>query len=451
MDHFDFIALGGGNAGLTASKKVRAASKRVALIDPTPIGGLCSLNGCNPKKVLVRATEVLQEVRDAHQHGIHTGELAIDWSAVIDRKHRFTDSVTAGTERGLAAAGVEYIKASPRFIAPDRLEVDGRTLTFDGVLIATGSTPRRLGFPGAEHVAITDDILDLRRIPRSLAIIGAGVVAFEFSQIFARLGSAVHVLMHGDKTLANFDQEMVAELVQHSRSLGMVFHPSVEVQRIERRGDDHVIALNNGATLEADFVLNAAGRPANILDLNLDAAEVEYGPRGVAVNDYLRNPRNPRVFAAGDARGQKQLSPVASHEGAIVATNYLHGDRKRIELSAVPSAVYTVPPFAAVGLSEAAARAQGFDIEVVREDMSDWIVVDIAGSKPAHATLVSDKGSGRILGATLYGHGADDNIHLFAMAMRFGITSAQLGEMVYAYPTFAGTLGYLTPSASAME
>src|SRR5687767_6352085 len=153
MDHYDFIALGGGNAGLTAAKRVKAAGRKVALIDPTPVGGLCPLRGCNPKKVLVRATEVLQLVRDAGEHGITTGKVSIDWNAVIDRKHRFTDPVTAAAEDGLRDAGVDYIKAAPRFTAPDRLEVDGRALAFDGVVVATGSAPRRLAFPGADRVA----------------------------------------------------------------------------------------------------------------------------------------------------------------------------------------------------------------------------------------------------------------------------------------------------------
>jgi glutathione reductase (NADPH) len=451
MEHFDFIALGGGNAGLAASKQIRTAGRKVALIDPTPIGGLCSLKGCNPKKVVVRATEVVQGIKDAAEHGVRTGPISIDWNAVIDRKHRFTDPVTARTEHGLQDAGIAYIKAPPRFVAPDRLEVDGRTLSFEGALIATGSAPRRLSVPGAEHVATTDAILELRQVPNTLAIIGAGVVAFEFGQVFARLGSAVHLLMHGQRALPRFDQEIVAKLVEHSRSLGIVFHQGVEVQRIETQEARFALFLNTGETLTADFILNAAGRPPNIMDLDLEAAGVDYRPQGVAVNEYLRNTRNSRIFAAGDARGEKQLSPVASYEGALVAANFLHGDRTKVDLASVPSAVYTVPPLAMVGMSEDEARQRGLAIEVTHEDMSDWTVVNIAHIKPAHGKVISDKTTGRILGACLYSHAAEDNIQIFAMAMRFGITRAQLAEMVYAYPTFAGTLGYLTPSASAMQ
>lgn len=444
MEHFDFIALGGGNAGLTASHAVAAAGKKVALIDPTPIGGLCSLRGCNPKKVLVRASEVLHEVRGAAEHGVHTGDVHIDWNAVIERKHRFTDLVTARTEQALQRAGVAYIQAVPRFLAPDRLQADGRAFTFDGLLIATGSTPRRLTFPGAEHVLTSDVILELRHVPKTLVVIGAGVVGFEFGQMFARLGSAVHMLLRGATALDDFDRDMVRKLVEYSQSLGMVFHKNVGVTGVEARGESsYSVTLDNGATLHADVILNAAGRPPAITELNLQAAGVDTTPRGVVVNEYLRSPGNSRIFAAGDARGQKQLSPVASYEGALAAHNFLHGDSKKVDVSAVPSAVFTVPPLAAVGLTEQQARARGAAYEVARQDMSDWTVFRIAGLQPAHAKLISAKPSGRILGAHLYALGADEMINLYALAVRLGLTTAQLGDMVYIYPSYTSALQHL--------
>jgi glutathione reductase (NADPH) len=215
MEHYDFIALGGGNAGLTASKQVKAAGRRVALIDPTPIGELCALKGCNSKKVLVRATEVLQLVNEAREHGIDSGDVHVDWNAVIDRKHDFTDHVTESTQQSLHDSGVEYIKSTVRFAAPDQLEADGRTLSFDGVIVATGSTPRRLSFPGAHYLSSTDQILEARTVPACLAIIGAGVVAFEFAQVFARLGASVHILMRGHQALKGHEHDLVAQLVKH--------------------------------------------------------------------------------------------------------------------------------------------------------------------------------------------------------------------------------------------
>ena len=443
MEHYDFIVLGGGNAGLTASKAVAARGKKVVLIDPTPIGGLCSLRGCNPKKVLVRAVEVLQLVREGGEHGVETGEVGIDWNAVIDRKHRFTDPVTDGAERGLRDAGVEYVMAPPRFISPETLQVENRTLSFGHALIATGSAPRRLSFPGAEHVSTSDDLLELRHVPRQLVIIGSGVVAFEFGHVFARLGSEVHVLMRERNPLGRSDAELVSRLVEHLQKLGITFHQNAETKSVARGASGCEVHLKSGETIAADFVLNAAGRPPQLEGLGLDEAQVEHSEKGVKVDDYLRSVSNRRIFAAGDAHGRMQLSPIASYEGGIVGRNVLQGDAQRVDYSAIPTTVFTVPPFAAVGMTEDEARGSGKDIDVVTQDMSEWTVFSISGEKPSYGKVIFEKPGGRILGAHLFGPRAEENIHIFALAMRYGISRAQLSEMIYVYPSAGSALGHL--------
>jgi glutathione reductase (NADPH) len=442
VEHYDFIALGGGNAGLGASKGVRAAGKKVALIDPMPIGGLCGLRGCNPKKVLVRATEVLHIVKEAGEHGIGPIDAPIDWRAVIERKQRFTDPVTPRTEKSLRDAGIDYIRAAPRFIAPDRLDVEGRTLSFDGLAIATGSAPRRLSFPGAQYVSSSDDLLELETIPRHLVIIGAGVVGFEFAHVFARLGSSVHMLVRGREILKGREADLVSRLVQHTRTLGVTFHEEVEVQAVTEKQGAYEVELSNTTCLAADFVLNASGRPANLEGLALEKANVKYNAHGIEVTDYLRSPGDPRVFAGGDAHGKRELSPVASYEGAIIAHNFLHGDERRADYSAIPSAIFTIPPFASVGVTEDAARKER-DIDVAAQDMSEWLVFAIAGEKPAHGKVIFEKSTGRVLGAHLFGPAADEHIHVFAMAMRYGITRQQLREMIYVYPSLGSAMGNL--------
>lgn len=445
MEHYDFIALGGGSAGVTAARKVRAAGRRVALIDPTPIGGVCALHGCNPKKVLVRAIEVLHEVQHAGDHGIRTGSVKIDWNAVIDRKTSFTESVTERSEEALQRAGIDYIRAPARFGSPESLELGDRTLSFDGIVIATGSSPRRLTFPGAHHVMSSDQILELRTPPARLAVIGAGVVAFEFAHIFARLGSTVHVLIRGDGLLKAHDVDVVSHLVAHLEALGVDFRKGVEVRQVTPNPTSYDVHLTDGATIGADGLLNAAGRPANVEGLALDAANVCYSPRGVKVNEYLRSPGNARVFAAGDVHGEGALSPIANYEGALVAHNFLHGDEKRADYGAVPSAVFTVPALAAVGVTESEARERGLDIEVVSEDISDWTVYRIAGERPAYAKVIMEKRSGRVLGAHLFGPAAEESIHVFAMAMRYGLTREQLSDMLYVYPALTSAMQHLAP------
>ncbi|HMF08076.1 MAG TPA: FAD-dependent oxidoreductase, partial [Thermoanaerobaculia bacterium] len=189
--------------------------------------------------------------------------------------------------------------------------------------------------------------------------------------------------------------------------------------------------------LEADFVLNGAGRVPNLEALNLSAAGLAADKKGLMVDAYLRSPGNRRVFAGGDAHGRRQLSPVASYEGRVVAKNFLEGDVQEVTYDAIPQAVYTVPPLAWVGKTEAEARQAGLKVKVNDFDMETWRVYAIAGEKPARIKLVMEEGSRRILGAHLYGSGAGELINIFAMAIRFNLTAADLEQMVWAYPTFS--------------
>ncbi len=439
-NRYDFIAIGGGNTGLTAAYRIAAAGRKVALVDRGPVGGLCSLAGCNPKKVFVRATEVLDEVRHAGRHGIDAPVRGIDWEAVLRRKRTFTDPVPAATEATLAEKGIERIHGEARFVSPETLSVDGRALSAEGFLIATGSRPRPLAFPGADLVRTTDDILNHPRPPEALVILGAGVVAFEFGQVFARLGSRVVFLLPSDRALRGADESLVDALVEHSRSLGIEFVQEARVKAVTSSAARFFVDAEAGGrtrVFEADFVLNAAGRVPAVEALDLPAAGVAADRKGVAVDAYLRSPGNRRVFAGGDAHGRRQLSPVASYEGRVVARNFLEGDVERISYDAIPQAVYTVPPLAWVGQTEAEARRAGLAVRATLFDMDDWKVYAIAGDRPARAKIVTEEGSRRIVGAHFYGAGAAELIHVFAMAIRFDLTAADLESMVWAYPTFS--------------
>lgn len=443
MPYFDFVSIGGGNTGLSAAYRIAAAGKRVALVDRGPVGGLCSLAGCNPKKVLVRATEVLDEVRRSGEHGIDAPVRRVDWPKVIARKRTFTESVPEQTEAALRKAGVERIRGAARFVSAEALRVDGRELSSTGFLIATGSTPRPLAFPGGNLAKTTDEILELEEPPASLVIIGAGVVAFEFGQVFARLGSSVSVLMPSDRALRGADEDLVDALVMHSMRIGMEFFPHTGVKRIvPADGRLSVEAETSGKarTWTADFVLNAAGRVPNLESLELPAAGVASDKQGVVVDSYLRSPGNRQVFAGGDAHGRRQLSPVASYEGRIVAKNFLEGDVETVSYETIPQAVYTVPPLAWVGATEAEAREKGLQVVAPLYNKESWRVFAIAGERPAMSKVVVEESTRRILGAHLLGPSAAEVIHVFAMAMRFGLTTTDLEKMVWAYPTFTSVL-----------
>ncbi len=446
MRDYDFVAIGGGNAGLTAAARIAGEGHRTALIDRGPIGGLCSLNGCNPKKVLVRSTELLDEIRHAAKFGIEVAEPRINWSRVIDRKESFTDGVTAASEASLKEQGIDLIQGSPRFVSHNEVEVEGQRIQAKSFVIATGSTPRGLEVEGSEFIKTSNDIMALRDIPTDLVIIGAGVVAMEFGQVFARTGSRVKIITPGKQALSGEDEDIVAALVEYSKGLGIEFFFQARLKAVRREGDNLSVefqAEGRDQTVRADFVLNAAGRVASITDLDLDKAEVETDRRGVVVNEFLRSRSNPQIFAAGDAHGRMQLSPVASYEGRVVARNFLENDAERVRHDSIPRAVYTVPPLASVGLTEEDARKRGFDIKVTNNDMAGWKVYQILGEEIARSKIITEARSGLILGAHMYGQSAGDIINIFGVAMKFGILADDLKNFVYAYPTLSSTLPYV--------
>ena len=441
---YDLVVIGGGNTGLSAAYRVARAGRRVALVDKGPVGGLCSLAGCNPKKVLVRASEVLGTVREAGKHGVKTGNISIDWETVWKRKHSFTDHVPESTETSLANNNVERVRAVARFIDERTIEAGDEQLRAEAFVIATGSHPRRLEIAGAELLKISDDILELKEPPKRMVIIGSGVVAFEFAHVFARLGTKVTMLMHGRGGLSGFDDDFARVALEFTRDdLGVEFKPLTEVTSISKKGDAYRVECEcegREEVREADFVLNAAGRVAAIEELNLAAANVETSQRGIVVDAFLRSKTNRRVFAGGDAHGIRQLSPVASYEGRVIAENFLQGDVREVDYTTIPQSIFITPPLASVGLTETIAREIGLNISVHTADMAKWMVYAIAGEPIARALVVADANSGKVLGAQLFGAAAAENIHLFALAIQCGVTTDHLKEMVYAYPTFASTI-----------
>jgi glutathione reductase (NADPH) len=445
MTYVDFVVLGGGDAGLTPAHLVAQAGHQVAVIDPGPIGGLCNRGGCKPKKILVRATEVLDEVRQSGEHGISTGEVDIDWAHVIDRTERFTSGVTAEAKDSLAEAGIELLSGYPEFRSRSSLAVNDHVIEFDAALISTGSSPRELTVPGAEHTITTDEFLNLRIPPSRMVVLGAGFSGFEFGQVAARLGAEVHLLHPGPQALKGEDAEMVAALVEFSRSLDLHVWDNAPVQRITADDGEFVVEAetpNGERRWQADVVLNAAGRVPNLDGLQLETADVEASENGVQADKFLHNPSNRRIFTAGDAHDgyQYKLCTMACLEGRIAARNYLNGDVEPMDYSGVPQVVYTEPPLASVGLTEEEAKEQAPDVEIVRADVAELGPYRILGETEGCSKLLFDAQTSQLLGAHLYGAEAGEHIHMFAIAVQLGLTRDQLGQLAFACPTRASSL-----------
>jgi glutathione reductase (NADPH) len=437
---FDIVIIGGGNAGFGVSRVAHAAGKSIAFVEMRDFGGVCPNRGCTPKKVLVAAAHVLDQIARAGVHGIHVGPATLDWAALIRRKNEMIAHIPAAMT-GVAEKRGTVFAGQARFVGPNAVEVGGDTLEGRDIVIATGSKTRPLPIPGAELMITSDEVLSETTLPPDVVFIGGGAIAMEFSHVYARAGARVTILELAPRLLGRMDSDAVAMLAAETERLGVTIKTGVGVNAIEAAGDLFRVRFEHDGkaqAIEAARVVNGAGRIANVEGLNLEAAGVRHDGIRLELDPFLRSVSNPHVWVAGDALAHTaQLSPVATHEGQIVGHNIVRGPEKKLDYRVLPSAVFTVPALASVGLTETEAADQGLDVTVTRNDMTGWFSGKSYGETVAWAKVLVDKASDRIAGAHLVGHHSEDLIHLFAMAMLHGITATQLREMPMAYPTFS--------------
>lgn len=447
---YDLVVLGTGAAATTAAHKTAAAGWRVAVVDSRPYGGTCALRGCDPKKVLVGAAHVADLARRMEGHGT-AGRVGVDWAGLMAFKRTFTEPVPGSKEAGFEKKGIDMLHGRARLVADDavivKTEAGERRLAYKHLLVATGARPAPLPFDGAEHVATSTDFLRLGALPRRVLFVGGGYVSMEFAHVAVRAGADVTVVHRGDRPLEAFDPDLVGRLAGHTRDLGVDLRLGTSVVGVERAGDAFRVTTETGdgerQTDEVDLVVHGAGRVPEIADLDLGAAGVEHTDAGVTVDDYLRSVSNERVWAAGDcaATGGAPLTPVASHESDVVASNLLDGPHRTPNHAGIPSVAFTGPPIARVGLTEAEAAEQGLDVEVHTGDTTDWytyrrVRAEVAGYK---VLMAGD----RVVGAHLLGPGVDDLVNLFALAIRHGIAASALRETIWAYPTHASDIPFM--------
>ncbi len=316
------------------------------------------------------------------------------------------------------------------------------------MVIATGAIPRSLGIEGEQFITKSDQFLELETLPRRIVFIGGGYISFEFAHIAARAGARVTILHRGPRPLERFDPDLVNQLVARTKRLGARVEVGMEVAAVEKSDEKLSVHASTGGKqeiFEADLVVHGAGRVPEIDDLNLSAAGVETEERGVRVNEYLQSISNPAVYAAGDAAasGLPPLTPVSAYQGRIVASNLLKGNHRKVAHLAVPTIIFTVPPLAAVGLLEHAARQKGLEFRINHEDTTGWYSSRRVGEESAGFKVLIENSSDRVLGAHVIGPHADELINVFALAMQADIPASRLKHALFGYPTVASDVKYM--------
>ncbi len=445
-NNYDLIVIGAGMAGNAAANKCASAGWRVAIVDELPYGGTCALRGCDPKKILRRGAEIIDSARLMSGKGIDVDGLHINWADLMQHKLGFTEPVPANMERGLTGNGVETLHGTATFTGANSLDIDDVGYTADHFLIATGARPRPLDFPGADHLIDSTEFLDLAELPKRILFVGGGFISFEFAHIAARAGSRPTIVDRGPRPLKGFDPDLVDLLIDRGTHAGIETHTDTSIVSVETNGDAYLVTVERGgnqSTLDADLVVHGAGRISELSRLGLEAADVDYGPRGVNVAGHLQSTTNPAVYAAGDSADTPgmALTPIAVFEGKIAASNMLKSATNVPDYAGVTTAVFTIPELARVGMLESEAAAAGLDLDVRYTDTSGWYSNYRIGETTAAVKILVDKASDTIVGAHMLGPEYGELINFCALAIKLGLTTRQLKSMTAAYPTVTSDLG----------
>ncbi|HZJ36713.1 MAG TPA: NAD(P)/FAD-dependent oxidoreductase [Gillisia sp.] len=447
MKKYDVFVIGSGMAGINIANICAGKGLKVGITDELPYGGTCALRGCDPKKIMLAATEAKDFASRLHEKQISEVP-AINWKAAMKFKQEFVDAMPPKIEKGYKKNGIDTYHQSAKFISENQLRVGDETVEAAKIVIATGAKPRVLGIPGEEYTLTSTDFLNFKELPKSLLFIGGGYIAFEFAHMAARFGKEVTILHRGERPLQNFDPFIVEQLTQATKKLNINVVLNTNVTAVEKVGNTFKVTgknVNGEQKWEAEAVINSAGRPPAIFDLDLEKANIAFGKSGIEVNEYLQSTTNPNIYAAGDSADTDgiPLTPVAVMEGHIVASNIVKGNSKKPDYTAIPTVVFTLPTMASVGLSEEKATEKGFDFTVNKNSVPGWFTAKRMNEKTyAYKTLI-EKETGKILGVHLIGPHAEDVINLFAMAIKAGLTSKDIKTMIFTYPTASSDIVYM--------
>lgn len=441
FQEFDVFVIGTGRSGKDVANACADAGWKVAIADKREFGGVCANRGCDPKKVLVAFTEILKRSKQMKGKGIQKNPTP-DWSELQKFKHTFTDAVPYVHEKNLKEKGITLFHQSPKFLDKNTLSVEGKTVKAKKIVIATGQIPRPIYFEGNQYLLKSEDFLNLEKLPKRMAFIGAGLVGMECAHIAARMGVEVCIIHAQKRPLNNFDSDMVDYLVEVSKNLGIEFLFEAQANKIEKtKSGLKVFAEQKGKTIhvETEMVFNAAGRIPSIADLDLEKGEVSFSDKGVEVNEKLQNPSNKNVYACGDVSASpgKPLTPLAPYESKIVISQLLDKNYKKIaEYPPQPSAVFTWPPVASIGLSEEEAKEKYKNVQIKKREATKWYSAKHLNDEIYAFKTIINKTDGKILGAHMIGTGAAEIINIFSLAMANGLNADEIKNTIFAYPTW---------------
>lgn len=446
--HYDVMVIGAGPGGYVAAIRAAKLGLHVAVVEEDRAGGTCLNRGCIPAKAMIHAAETYRSAREADQFGVETGRVSFDYGKILAYKEETTDALVQGVEQLLAGNGVDRLAGKGTLLAGKKVRVTTEekeeVYAADHIILAAGSKPLLLPIPGMDlpGVLTSDGLFRLQECPESLAIIGGGVISVEFATAFAGLGTKVTILEALPRLVPNLDKEISQNLKMILKKRGVDIHTSASVQEVAEEDGRYVLRFTEKEKeqeVSARYVLCAVGRVPNTEGLFAEDALPDM-ERGRVLVDEKFETSIPGVYAIGDLIFGMQLAHTASAQGTVVA-EHLAGKSASVDLSVVPSCVYTDPEIASVGLTEEAAKEQGIPVRVGKFIMSANGKSLISREERGFVKILAAEESGVILGAQMMCARATDMIGELATAVANGLTAKQLLRGMRAHPTYNEGVG----------
>jgi len=442
MADFDLFVIGVGSGGVRASRVASAYGARVAVAEEHKVGGTCVIRGCVPKKLLVYGAHFAEDLDDAAMFGWDVPTKRFNWAVLRDNVLSEVDRLEGAYTETLTNHKVTIFHERATLTGPNSVKLaGGKEVTADKILIATGAWPAMPEIEGIEHAISSNEVFHLDELPKRIVIAGGGYIANEFAGIFHEFGSQVTLVNRTDVMLRHYDQQVVDRLIQISLRKGLDFKFNTTIDRIERRDDGSLhIAMTGCDDIEADQLLFATGRRPNTDGLGLEEAGVALGEKGQIKVDEDNRSSVPSIFAVGDVTDRVQLTPVAIREGQAFADTFFGNKPHRVDYGCIPSAVFSHPPLAGVGLTEGAARNKLGAIKTYTSDFRAMKNVLAGRNERSLYKLVVDEGTDEIVGIHMIGPDAPEILQAAAIAVKARLKKSDFDQTVALHPTMAEEL-----------
>ena len=434
---FDLFTIGAGSGGVRASRVCATYGAKVAVAEERYFGGTCVNVGCIPKKLFSYAAHYREDFHDAAGFGWTVPEPTFHWPTLVANKDKEIARLNGIYERILANAGVTILKNRATIVDPHQVECGGKTYSAKHILVATGSWPTVPGIRGKEFAITSNEAFFLPELPKSAIVVGGGYIAVEFASIFNGLGVKTTLVYRGKRLLRGFDAELGAKLAEEMTKKGVTIRFESDLASLAESADGITATFKDASVMETGVVMYATGRKPNTRNLGLEAAGVNLATDGaIQVNRHLQS-SVPSIHAIGDVTNRINLTPVATAEGMALAKTLFRNEPTEMDYDNIPTAIFSIPNLATVGLSEEAAKERGHGVDIYKTGFRALKHTLSGSEEKTFMKLVVDASTQKVLGAHMMGADAGEIIQGIAIAIKCGATKAQFDSTIGIHPTAA--------------